>query len=378
MVLSEETEAATSLISKFLAMMPLPTSCCCDFKRSSYCTYRKQKSLLSVTYLRTNIHMCTLLCFLLIFLQPPICSSQEAPLKNVTQFQKNISFRTDVCDRERRMFANEFELRDALAGLDLSAYVTNFKDTSDEFLFSLTDEGTIYPFKPGLIAVLMDEIADRGKFTWRKNFFVGPPLNEVDYEQGRTWTELLLWSADAFDISLNSWDMANERREKGISYVNFFYDNSIRLVSKSVKKVEFTGFLKPFSYPLWFLIGVSIFLTGFLYHFLERLHDNSDDRRPDLLASAFLSAITFTGHFEFKVSVLSYLVSSVVFPFNQAHEAAKNARYRAIAMVKNPRHSCIVPYLIVVVISLPQSINSSKYVLGPLCSQIRTQHDYCR
>lgn len=237
------------------------------------------------------------------------------------------------------MFANEFELRDALAGLDLSAYLTTFKDTSEEYMFSLTDEGTIYPFKPGLIAVLMDEIADRGKFTWRKNFFVGPFLNEVDYELGRTWTELLLWSVDAFDISLNWWDMSNERREKGISYVNFFYDDSIILVSKLVKKVQFTGFLKPFSYPLWFLIGVSIFLTGFLYHFLERLHDNSDERRPDLLAAAFLSAITFTGHFEFKVSVLSYLVPSVIFPFNHAHEAAKNARYRAIAMVRNPRHS---------------------------------------
>ena len=105
-----------------------------------------------------------------------------------------------------------------------------------------------------------------------------------------------------------------------MNFVEFFYDNSFILVTKENKSSSDSNrsglwsFLRPFSNWVWISIGISIFVTSFLYTFLERLESHADERdlenKP--LATAFLTAMSFTGNFEFQVRLSTQIYCLVV------------------------------------------------------------------
>ena len=219
-----------------------------------------------------------------------------------TQFDYNATYRTNVCDRQRKLFGHGLELRDALQGLDLSVYITDNSNTPLDFLFQLSQEGTIPENEvAGINANILDELAKRGGFTWRNRFGTGKGRNEAE-DGNKTYGDLLIWSTDTYDISADYWNQSNERKAQGIHFPYPWNEDSIILVSKMKKKMEFGSFLKPFQWMVWTAIGISIFATGILYNFLQILEGNADERRPDAPTSVFLSALMFTGHFSFQVS----------------------------------------------------------------------------
>ena len=238
--------------------------------------------------------------FLLQLLQS--CSCQQSPLPGITIFD-DVSYRTDVCDRARAYFNNEIELelRDALNGLDLSVYITDYSDTTgtSKAMFGLTDEGTIPEWNPGAIADILDELGRRAGFTWRNKLATS---KGIDSDTDKTWTDLLLWSMESFDISADYWHESNERKAKGATYSFPWYDDSLVLITKSKKRQFFLSFMDPFDTKVWGMIVAFIFGTGILYNFLNKLSDHTDNRQVDCMSAIFLSAITFTGHFEFRVS----------------------------------------------------------------------------
>ena len=167
-------------------------------------------------------------------------------------------------------------------------------------MFALTENGTIPQNRSelGLTAVILDEVAERAGFTWRNRFGSDKSINEAE-DGNKTYTDLLIWSTDTYDISADIWGRSNERKARGVNFVEFFYDNSFILVTKENKSSSDSNrsglwsFLRPFSNWVWISIGISIFVTSFLYTFLERLESHADERdlenKP--LATAFLTAI---------------------------------------------------------------------------------------
>ena len=177
-------------------------------------------------------------------------------------------------------------------------------------MFELSEDGTI-PLKPGIVAVLLGELARRAGFTWR-NRFVSDIIDENDKQNNKTWTDLLVWSTNKFDISEAFFNASNQRRALGIKFPVFWYDDSIILISLKKPKIVYMGFMRPYEISVWILIRVSILVTSLLYVYLEWLSFTSGDgnvdyRRPHAYDSAFLTCLTFTGHFRFMVSTRTLL-----------------------------------------------------------------------
>jgi hypothetical protein len=273
-------------------------------RSKTYNTACRHRSQLVVQASVSSVRAMCVLSVLL--LHRHTCSSQETPMVGTTKFDNNASYRTNVCGIHQQLIGDQIELRDALRGLNMSVYMTTYR-TAGSILFKLTQEGNIPEKDPGIMPVLLDELGRRAGFKWRNSFATGNGISKAE-DGNKTYTDLLIWSTDSYDISADYWNESNERKAKGISYPFPWYDDSIILISKTKKKREFGSFLKPFHWRVWVAIGISIFGTGCLYNFLEQLNHNSDERRPDALTSAFLSATTFTGHFEFRVSSSKFLV----------------------------------------------------------------------
>jgi hypothetical protein len=236
-----------------------------------------------------------------------LAAAQQSPSIFVEKFNTAKSYRTDVCDRQRLLWNNSIQLPDALRGLDLTVVITNYQNgnSEDEF-FSLKD-GKIKETDPGLFAVIIDEVARRAGFRWRNSFGVASRLNpEVDGAD-KSWTDILEWGVDTFDISVEKWGHSVGRMSRGISFPTGWYDSSIVFVehfesNQSKHVVNIWAFLKPFDSTVWLTISGAIVITGLLYWLLEYLDVDADegglDEKP--LALIFYAATTFTGHFGFQ------------------------------------------------------------------------------
>lgn len=235
-----------------------------------------------------------------------LTSGQESPYTTIPKFAEtdgNATFRTNVCGRQRLLFEEEIELRDALKGLDISVAMTNYAVLKDDAFFSLVD-GKIKEEDPGLFVVIMDEIARRGDFRWRNSFAAIDPVDPA-VDGDKSWTDLLVWEVEHFDIAADYWARNVQRMAKGISFPLGWYDGSIVMVrseSPQADKFDFWAHLVPFDVLVWVAIVAAIFFTGGMYCFLERLNQSSDERQLDDKPhiTVFLSALTFTGHFEFQ------------------------------------------------------------------------------
>ena len=141
------------------------------------------------------------------------------------------TYRQDMCERYDMVRLGNITLRDALQGLELRPLMR----VGDFFRY--TDEDGINPIDPGLLAVMMDELGRRAGFTWRNSFGVVHKLPEAplveNFEESSgnsmapnltreataeiTFSDLLIWSTETYDISINWWDQTLERLERGAS-----------------------------------------------------------------------------------------------------------------------------------------------------------------
>lgn len=230
--------------------------------------------------------------------------AQQRPFMKVEVFdQLSKSYKTDVCDRQLQLYDENIILREALQGLNLTVAMTNYKVPNEDAFFTLVN-GKIKERDPGLFVVIMDEIARRAGFSWRNTFVAIDPLNPVTHPN-KTWTDLLEWELDNFDIAADYWARSTDRMSRGISFPQGWYDGSVILVTSEGSdgnKFNLWSFLLPFDATVWVAIGGAIIFSGLSYFFLERLNSDSDEHRLDEkpVAAIFLAANTFTGHYEFE------------------------------------------------------------------------------
>jgi len=233
-----------------------------------------------------------------------------------------ISYRQDVCDRYEQVRLGNIPLRDALQGLQLRPLMRVNK------FFRYTDENGIDPLDPGLMSVMMDELARRAGFTWRETFSVVHKLPTYDEWQQQaqdqqqdqqqqqqnltkvdlSFTDLLLWSLETFDVSINWWDRTLERLEGGASFMHPWFDGSIIMVRKvgdpviDDDSIDLWNWLRPFDRGVWIMTGATIIWSALAYQWLEYL---SGHRRGRTLGQWFvdnlyLSAINFPQNYEFE------------------------------------------------------------------------------
>jgi Ligand-gated ion channel len=242
-----------------------------------------------------------------------VALAQQKPFVTIPRFQKdyippnfNTSiFRTNVCQRQELLYEGKTELGEALEGLNISVAITNYPQPNENYFFTLSSTGGIKEEDPGLFVVILDEIARRGKFEWRNTYSAIDPIDSM-VDGNKTWSDLLLWELDHFDISADYWGRSTERMARGVSFPKGWYDGSVVLVQSVApyksKDVSLWSFLLPFDRYVWLAIVGAIVFTGLMYLVLERLNTESDERELEARpwVSIFIASLTFTGHFEFR------------------------------------------------------------------------------
>jgi Ligand-gated ion channel len=239
-----------------------------------------------------------------LFLLSIVVHAQQSPSIFVDKFDVTKSYRTNVCDRQRQVWNGSLPFPDALRGLNLSVVLTDYQyGTAEDEYFSLLN-GTIREVYPGLLAIIMDEVATRAGFSWRNSFGTYSPLDSTS-DGNKTWTDILLWAVEVFDIAGEKWGRSLTRISSGVSFPTGWYDSSATLVerladSEQEKKiVNIWSFLKPFTYLVWLAILCYVVITGSVYWLLEMMDGNTDEdlRHAKPLVCIYHFAMVFTGHF---------------------------------------------------------------------------------
>ncbi|CAB9528993.1 receptor subunit 1 [Seminavis robusta] len=231
----------------------------------------------------------------------------EKPAFNATPSSSNhttSSLRQNVCDRYEKHRAGETELKDALSGLALRPSFVAFENPY--FIYNSV-EG-IASTSPGILAELMDAVAQRANFTWRTSFGVV----ESPEVYNMTWTELLLWTVENYDISIEWWDHTVERMENGVAYTAPWYDSSYILIDQrrhdsGTYAINLLNWTKPFEPAVWGMIVFTVFFSAIVYQLIEHLNGERDDRSfyQWFSDNVYLSAINFSQNFEYAPSSLA-------------------------------------------------------------------------
>ena len=148
----------------------------------------------------------------------------------------------------------------------------------------------------------MDELGRRAGFTWRESFGVtyGPAPNT-------TFTDLLIWSIDNYDLSVNWWDQTLERLERGATFLRPFLDGSLILIEKQAPpevdedSILLFNWLRPFTMEVWWLTIFTIITSGLTFQWIEYLANQRNGRTlwGWFLDNVYLSAINFPQNYEF-------------------------------------------------------------------------------
>jgi Ligand-gated ion channel len=248
------------------------------------------------------------------------CRAQQAPFTTVTKFDTSRNFRTNICDRQRQLWNGTIDFPDALKGLNLTVVISNYETGKEQNLFTLLD-GKIKAEYPGYYAVILDELATRAGFAWRDSFAVVGPWNQST-DGNTTWTDILLWGIEVFDVSMEKWGQSLDRIAAGASFPLGFWDSSLILgeifqPSQEKRVVNLWSFLEPFEYAVWIMIVVAVIFSGFVYWVLEHWNMDTDELSLETkpLASIFYAAITATGHYELKPNTHAARILGFSFSF---------------------------------------------------------------
>lgn len=202
---------------------------------------------------------------LVLILTRSACFGQEQPTLSLEYFNYSTSYRQSVCERQAQLDNETLQLRNSLEGLQLSMWL--FKDNR----YVRFDETTnaIDSNDPGLIGVLLDELADRAGFTWRSSFGI---IENITLPEGKTYSDLLVWSVWAYDVSAAYWSKSLQRMDKGVSFPEGWYDGRIIMVGvegDESANLDLWSFLEPFTTGVWVMIIVTIVVSALVYWFLD-------------------------------------------------------------------------------------------------------------
>jgi len=239
--------------------------------------------------------------------------AQQAPFYDTPKFDTSQQqHRRNMCDRQQALYNDNITLSEALQGLNLSVVLTNYQTPGNTPFFTLNPDGVIDPEHPGLFAIILDEVAARAGFSWRNSYGVVLSIDSTT-DDNKTWSDLLEWEVDTFDISAGKWDRSITRMANEVSFPEGWYDSSMILIyvnDASVSSLHIWSIFLPFQWSVWLLLVVAVVVTGVAYWFLERLDTRSDIRELEHHPgdAVFYTAIAMTGHFEFQPQTTAAMI----------------------------------------------------------------------
>jgi hypothetical protein len=136
---------------------------------------------------------------------------------------------------------------------------------------------------PGMFPRILDEMAGRGNFTWRQSFGIVTDQSFKSFEQhsNKTYTDLLHWGTQNYDIYVGDWDVTSTRINLGIAFTSQVLETAvimIRNVDTNGEKVaiDWFFFIYPFHPYVWLVFILQLIVSGFVYQYLEYLAVDKD------------------------------------------------------------------------------------------------------
>ena len=220
---------------------------------------------------------------------------------NTPPFQYNVTYRQDVCSRYDQFRNGEIDLRDSLRGLELRPLIGNYD------YFNYDDENGIDKDDPGLLGDLMDELGQRAGFTWRNSFGVlDSPSSSSENNITWTWTDMLLWGIETYDVCVDWWDKSVERMDNGVAFLEPWFDGSLILIDKNEppkdqRRIHWFNWLRPFEHSVWYVTILTVFVSGWVFQLIEHLSDDRNERPffQWMMDNLYLSALNSTQNFEY-------------------------------------------------------------------------------
>jgi len=235
------------------------------------------------------------------------------PTFNVTIFNTTVDFRQNVCNRHERFSRGEIDLKDALEGMSIHPIL------GKSSYLHLEDDGyTIADPNPGLVVEILDEVARRGNFVWRDTFAI---TEWIDTEGiGKSWTDLLIWETDVYDISINWWLHNPERVALGATFPKGWYDASIIMVGvqegNEESDFDALSWKKPFTNGVWLMMIITLVISGLTSFYLDEYekkqmsNKKSEDKQETVLQN--IVRLSKKGLLEKKESISSSIHKSFI------------------------------------------------------------------
>jgi len=198
-------------------------------------------------------------------------ATMEVPLFDVATMERNETFRTDFCEVHRRVENGEILLRNALKDMNIRPAL---------FRYQLDKKtGAIAEVNPPIGIKILDEIARRAQFKFRDSYGVVDSPNE-----NQTWSEVLYWSLDTYDLNGDWYLRTTERLADGIIFPEKWYDGSLIMIRKTVivdGATNLAAFLRPFTVVVWILIVATAFISGLIYYAIDYIDCDGDKNKME-------------------------------------------------------------------------------------------------
>jgi hypothetical protein len=124
-------------------------------------------------------------------------------------------FRQDLCTRSSNLNSAD-DIGSLLQGVALNTAMGlgEFVKLDHQQNGSDDNNVTLNRDYPGLLPRIMDEICWRAGCTWRNSYTVLGAL-----PPNTTWSELLIWTTETYDISVDWWMRSAERMRNGVTFI---------------------------------------------------------------------------------------------------------------------------------------------------------------
>jgi len=235
----------------------------------------------------------------------------EMAFFNTIPFTENVTHRQHFCDAYS---SKQDDWKNALNGLQLNVAI-QYGENFDFFKYS-TESG-INEADPGILPIILDYVADRAGFTWRNSFGV----YTSEQREGRNWDDMLTWTTDVYDLSVDKWIKSTARKGAGIAFAESWFDGSFIFVDKTeeivASKIDLGNWLKPFKIRVWMYIVLTIWCSTIIYTLLEFIggKQNSRSYRTWFSENGYLTSLLFSEKYMFKPATLATRLFTVSLAF---------------------------------------------------------------
>ena len=258
-----------------------------------------------------------------------IAEQQHATL-TVGAFNTEYNFRQSFCDRFDLLLRNDTAATTTLSSNDndrknngtnnnntatepitiqnvLSGAHINVLLSADNNDFNQDAVTGIDPIIPGIHAEILDYIAEQSNFTWRTTYGL---YSYQEVTANTTWTDLLYWAVNTYDIVIDAWSPNTERMNAGISFCSQYKDGSMILIRNTAPltkiKIHWSNWILPFEANVWWVILITVLVSAMVYPIIEYIGGKIQifTVRKWFTGRLYLSFINFTGNYSYQPETL--------------------------------------------------------------------------